>query len=114
MIKIQKTVYDKPEKSDGKRILVMTMWPRGISKEKVDVWIRELGTPKEIIYEWKNGRISWEMFTIKYRASLSGKEGLLRKLAEESNKGPITLLCTDKDPNFCHRSLLKSAIEQLQ
>lgn len=114
MIKIQKTVYDKPEASDGKRILVMAIWPRGISKGKVDVWMKELGTPKELIHEWKSGKISWERFTIRYRASLSGKEELLRKLTEESRKGTISLLCTDKDPNLCHRSLLKSAIEQLQ
>ncbi|MGH9920029.1 MAG: DUF488 family protein, N3 subclade, partial [Nitrososphaerales archaeon] len=35
MIKIEKSVYDKPEPSDGKRILVMKLWPRGISKDKV-------------------------------------------------------------------------------
>ncbi len=39
---------------------------------------------------------------------------MLRKLAEESRKGTITLLCTEKDPSLCHRSLLKSMIEQLQ
>lgn len=114
MIKIQKTVYDKPEPSDGKRILVMTMWPRGISKEKVDVWMKDLGTPKELIHEWKGGKISWDRYTVRYRGSLEGKEESLGKLAEESRKGTITLLCTEKDPNHCHRSLLKSAIEQLR
>jgi uncharacterized protein YeaO (DUF488 family) len=114
LIKIQKTVYDKPEPSDGKRILVMTMWPRGISREKVDVWMKELGTPKELIREWKGGKISWERYQARYRESLGGKEESLRKLAEESRKGTITLLCTEKDPNHCHRSLLKSAIERLQ
>ena len=114
MIKIQKSVYDKPEASDGKRILVMTMWPRGISKEKVDIWMKDLGTPKELIHEWKSKKISWDRYTLRYRESLKGKEESLRKLAEGSRKGTITLLCTEKDPNLCHRSLLKSAVEQLQ
>ena len=113
MIKIQKTVYDKPELSDGKRILVMKLWPRGISKGKVDTWMKDLGTPKELITQWKTGKISWDKFAKEYRKSLEGKEDLLRNLAQESKKGTITLLCTDKDSNLCHRSILKSAIEEL-
>jgi len=92
----------------------MTMWPRGISKEKVDAWLKDLGTPKEVIRKWKDGKISWERYTVRYRESLEGKEESLRKLAEESRKGTITLLCTENDSNHCHRSLLKNAIEQLQ
>ncbi len=48
MIKTAKTVYDKPESSDGKRILVMRLWPRGVAKDKVDVWLKELGTEKGV------------------------------------------------------------------
>ncbi len=113
MIKIQKSVYDTPEASDGKRILVMTLWPRGISKDKVDVWMKELGTPKELIREWKSGNLSWERFGIRYRESLKGKEDILRSLAEESRSGTITLLCTERDPRLCHRTLLKQEIERL-
>ncbi|MDG6900310.1 MAG: DUF488 family protein, partial [Nitrososphaerota archaeon] len=42
-----------------------------------------------------------------------GKEALLRGLASESRKGTITLLCTERDPATCHRSLLKDAIERI-
>ena len=112
MIKIEKTVYDEPEALDGKRILVMRTWPRGISKDKVDIWMRELGTDRELIRKWKAGKVSWDKFVAEYRKSLKGKEDLLRNLAKESKAGTITLLCTDKDPNRCHRSLLKTAIEE--
>lgn len=111
MIRIEKSVYDKPGSSDGKRILVMKLWPRGISKDKVDLWMKDLGTDRELIREWKGGQISWAKFAVEYKKSLKGKEDLLRGLAEESKVGTITLLCTDKDPNRCHRSILKTAIE---
>jgi len=62
MIKTAKTVYDKPESSDGKRILVMRLWPRGVARDKVDVWLKELGTEKELIKRWKSGKISWKEF----------------------------------------------------
>jgi len=114
LIKIAKCVYDKPDSSDGTRVLVMRMWPRGISKDKVDVWLKDLGTERELIRKWKSGRVSWEEYENEYLKSLKGKEETLLKLAAESEKGAISLLCTERDPSHCHRSLLKSAIEQLR
>src|SRR5438445_13055845 len=112
MIKTAKTVYDKPESSDGKRILVMRLWPRGVAKDKVDVWLKELGTEKESIKRWKSGKISWREFERDYKKSLIGKEELLRSLAGEAKKNDITLLCVEKDEARCHRSLLKLASER--
>jgi uncharacterized protein YeaO (DUF488 family) len=114
LIRIEKSVYSPPEKSDGKRILVMTLWPRGVSKDKVDVWMKELGTPRDLIKRYKSEKMSWKEYSAEYRKSLKGKEPMLRSLAEEAKKGTITLLCTEKDPNACHRSLLKMAIEALE
>jgi uncharacterized protein YeaO (DUF488 family) len=111
LIRIDKPVYAPPEKSDGKRILVMTLWPRGTSKDRVDVWMKELGTPRELIRGYKSGKVEWAEFKSEYAKSLKGKEDILRKLALESKKGTITLLCTEKDPSTCHRSVLKEAIE---
>jgi uncharacterized protein YeaO (DUF488 family) len=110
MIRIEKSVYAPPEASDGKRILVMTLWPRGISKDKVDLWLKELGTPRDLIRRYKSGGVTWSEFRSEYLKSLKGKEVLLRKLAADSRKGTITLLCTEKDPSTCHRSVLKEAI----
>jgi uncharacterized protein YeaO (DUF488 family) len=114
LIKISKTVYDPPEPSDGKRVLVMTLWPRGISKGKVDIWMKDLGTPRETIKRWKSGKITWDEFAKEYRKSLKGKEQLLRQLSAESKKGTVTLLCTERDYTRCHRSLLKEALESVQ
>jgi len=111
MIRIDKSVYAPREPSDGKRILVMTLWPRGISRDRVDTWMKELGTPRDLIKRFKGGKVSWEEFAAEYKRSLRGKDQLLRTLAEESKKETITLLCTEKDPSRCHRSLLKEAIE---
>jgi uncharacterized protein YeaO (DUF488 family) len=111
MIKTEKSVYDKPEASDGKRILVMRIWPRGISKEKVDEWVKDLGTEKELMKKWKAGGMTWSEYSREYEASLKGKELLLRRLAAESRRGTVTLLCGCKDKTHCHRQLLKKAIE---
>ena len=111
MIRVEKSVYSPPGPSDGKRILVMTLWPRGVSKGKVDVWMKDLGTPRELIRRYKAGKVTWGEFREEYLRSLEGKEDALRELAKESKEGTISLLCTEKDPSICHRSVLKEAIE---
>ena len=112
MIKIEKSIYDMPEPTDGRRILVMTLWPRGISKSKVAVWMKELGSPRDLIARWKKGEVGREEYGRVYVASLKGKEGLLDILAAEAKESTLTLLCACRDPNLCHRSLLKKAIEK--
>lgn len=90
----------------------MALWPRGVKKEKVDVWLKELGTPKDLIKKWKGGKVTWAQFSSEYRRSLRGKEALLESLRRDSASGTVTLLCTEKEGEKCHRHLLKEAIER--
>lgn len=72
-----KRVYDDPEKSDGYRILVDRLWPRGIKKEclQYDEWAKEI-TPSPRLRSWFHNDISghWEEFTSMYREELSHSE----------------------------------------
>lgn len=113
MIKTAKTVYDKSEKSDGERILVTTYWPRGLSKAKIDLWLKELGTEKDLIKKWKSGKVTWNEFKKEYKKGLAIRHDLLEDLACRSIEGDITLLCTDKDAAHCHRTLLAHEIEKI-
>lgn len=113
MIRIEKTIYDEPEKSDGKRILVMTLWPRGVRKEKVDLWIKELGTPRGVIKKWRSGKISWSRVVREYKKVLQKNEKRLQDLAKLSKEGDITLLCSCKYPERCHRSLILKELERV-
>jgi uncharacterized protein YeaO (DUF488 family) len=112
MLKTEKTIYDPPQRSDGERVLVMKIWPRGVSKNKVHAWLKELGTDPELIKKWKAGKVSWAEFSQEYKKSLKGKKELLHELALKSQKKTITLLCSCKDERHCHRHLLKKAIEK--
>jgi uncharacterized protein YeaO (DUF488 family) len=50
-----KRVYEQPEKTDGFRILIDRLWPRGLSKEKakVDLWLKEIA-PSTKLRKWFN------------------------------------------------------------
>ena len=112
-VQIEKTVYDKPAPSDGKRILVMRLWPRGVRKDSIDLWLKDVGTSRELIKKWKSSKITWAQFEKRYYNEMKGElqRKLIKEIADYARKGPITLLCTDKDPKRCHRSLLKKLVE---
>ena len=114
VVSIQKSIYDPKSADDGVRVLVMQYWPRGVKKEKVDVWFKELGTSKELIKAWKTGGMSWPQYKSRYLADLKDvrKQELVNELAARARKGKITLLCGCRDSNRCHRIILKEQIER--
>jgi uncharacterized protein YeaO (DUF488 family) len=46
-----KSIYEPPAASVGCRVLVMHYSPRGVAKDKIDVWEKQLGTPPELIQQ---------------------------------------------------------------
>lgn len=101
MIKI-KRVYDKPEESDGFRVLVDRLWPRGISKKEaaVSAWCKELA-PSTALRSWfGHDPARWEEFRKRYQAELAApeKRALLAELVRRSEEGPVTLLYAARDP----------------
>ena len=112
-IGIEKTVYEKPSLDDGTRILVMRLWPRGVRKESFDLWLKEVGTERELIKDWKAGKVSRAEYETRYYKMMEGIEQrkLVKQIADYARNGPVTLLCSCKDPNRCHRSLLKKLVE---
>ncbi len=107
-----KRIYDPPEAADGTRVLVMRLWPRGISKEKVDHWFKTLGTDPPLIRAWKAGKLSWVELRRGYLAGLKRAEAQaqLAELRALVRKGPVTLLCSCPHESRCHRGILKQLL----
>ncbi|WKZ33774.1 MAG: DUF488 family protein [Thermodesulfobacteriota bacterium] len=111
------SIYDRGEEADGLRVLVTRYWPRGVKKERADLWIRGLGPSPELIRDWKKGALEWDAFRERYEKEFrdEGKEKLLlelRKAVIESGKKEAILLCTCRDEAYCHRAILKEKIEK--
>ena len=53
-----KRIYDPPEESDGHRLLVMRLWPRGIRKERVDQWDKGLAPTRELLTDFRSHEIA--------------------------------------------------------
>lgn len=94
-----KRVYEPVAKSDGYRVLVDRLWPRGLSKEDahIDLWLREVG-PSTALRKWFNhDPARWTEFQRRYHAELKKKTGLVVELKIRAKKGIVTLLYSAKD-----------------
>ncbi len=114
-------LHRSPE--DGERLLVMRYWPRGVRREAVDRWLRDLAPSAGLLREFRE-RIDpaarsaetdddevWSWFASAYRAEMAAQEPLIRELRARHERGDtITLLCGCHDPARCHRSLLAGLI----
>src|ERR1700721_505487 len=71
-----KRAYETPSRSDGMRLLVDRLWPRGLSKQRaaLDEWLRDLA-PSDELRQWYHARPElWESFRKKYLKELSRPE----------------------------------------
>jgi uncharacterized protein YeaO (DUF488 family) len=104
-------VYGPPSRGDGYRLLVMRLWPRGVRKEAVDSWEKELGPSTELLRAYRAGGIAWAEFARRYRAEVRKKPELLESVRKLSRRRTVTLLCGCEDESRCHRSVLKKMVE---
>jgi uncharacterized protein YeaO (DUF488 family) len=107
-----KRVYDPREKADGTRVLVMRLWPRGIKKSSVDLWLKDLGAEVANLRAFKAGRIGWPEMRRRYLAGLRREPAAsaLERLRAMAKRGRVTVLCSCADEKRCHRSLLRAAL----
>ena len=109
-----KSIYKSPESEDGTRILISRLYPRGIKKEKIDQWYKDLAPSKELIKKYKGNEIIFEKFLLLYKSEISKNLSsleLIKKLRMCSKKENVTLLCFESDGDPCHRHVLREIIK---
>lgn len=109
-----KRIYDAPEKSDGARVLVDRLWPRGISKEEadLDLWLKDIAPSNELRTWFGHKPERFTEFSKKYIAELSVNPALatLQELAHKHEQ--LTLLYGAKDPDHNQAVVLKKLLEE--
>lgn len=108
-----KRVYEAPDESDGRRILVDRLWPRGLTKAKanVDLWLKDVAPSTELRKWFGHDPEKWAEFQKRYAKELAANEVALRVLEEELGKGPLTLVYGAKDEIHNDAVALQSFLE---
>jgi len=109
-----KRIYEKPEKSDGTRILVDRLWPRGLTKEKaaIDLWLKEIAPSNELRKWFGHEPAKWTEFRKRYLQELKKNPVPMSQLKDQLKKGKMTLLYSAKDENYNQAIILRELISQ--
>ena len=109
-----KRIYESPEKSDGFRVLVDRLWPRGVSKDRahLDLWLKEIA-PSDALRKWFHHDPSkWAEFAAKYRKELAGRKDLVQQLRKiEADHGDVTLLYSAHDTEHNQAVALRQIVK---
>jgi uncharacterized protein YeaO (DUF488 family) len=119
MTVVVKRVYQVASRSDGVRVLVDRLWPRGLSKEDAAVkfWLRELAPSNELRQWFHANPEGWRMFRKRYLKELVSTEASaavekLHHLAE--GKRPVTLLYASRNEEHNNAVVLKELLEGMK
>jgi len=98
MLKL-KRAYDPVSRTDGTRLLVERLWPRGLSKAKlqVDAWLKEVG-PSSGLRKWFNhDPEKWAHFRARYFRELDAHPEAWRPIVAAARRGTVTLVYSSHD-----------------
>lgn len=95
-----KRAYAPAADSDGYRVLVDRLWPRGVTKEaaRLDLWLKEIAPSTELRKWFHHGDGDWDGFVARYRRELDGNPAAVARLREIVATYPVvTLVYGSKD-----------------
>lgn len=108
-------IYDEPKSTDGNRVLVDRLWPRGMTKAKakLDEWCKDAAPSPELRKWYGHDPARFHEFERRYVAELhdSGHSKALGHLKEVAEAGTLTLLTATKDPDFSAAAVLAKCLE---
>ncbi|MFD2857963.1 DUF488 domain-containing protein [Seohaeicola zhoushanensis] len=109
-----KRIYRAARVSDGKRILIDRLWPRGITRDRARLasWCREIA-PSDSLRRWFHAHPDgWAEFEKRYQSELATRHELVRELAGLAREGIITLLFGAKDEEHNNAIALRNYIRR--
>ena len=94
-----KRVYEPPDPSDGQRVLVDRVWPRGVSKKRLGdvIWFKDVAPTTELRKWFDHRPERWKQFCARYSAELNRNADEVTKLRAMCQRGPVTLLYSARD-----------------
>lgn len=111
-----KRAYAKPSGSDGPRVLVDRLWPRGVSKDeaRLKLWLKDLA-PSDELRKWFHARPSmWMEFRQRYLKELvypAAATALDQLFELSATRKKVTLVYAAKDEEHNNAVVLKQLLE---
>jgi uncharacterized protein YeaO (DUF488 family) len=105
-----KRVYDEALATDGRRVLVDRLWPRGIAKAAVAEWRPEIAPSHELRRWYAHVPARFATFEKRYRGELADHGAAIADLRDAARAGPLTLLTATREVALSHLEVLRRII----
>jgi len=108
-----KRAYEPAENSDGTRVLVERLWPRGLSKAdaRIDLWAKD-AAPSTALRKWfRHDPDLWPEFRARYHQELRDNPGGLDELSALVASGPVTFVYGSREERFNAAVALRELLE---
>jgi uncharacterized protein YeaO (DUF488 family) len=109
-------VYEPPDRSDGARVLVDRLWPRGVSKESAALhgWYRDVAPSTELRRWYAHDPDRFDEFSDRYRTELESADANAALVAVQDlcRKGTVTLLTATKAIETSHVAVLTQVLTE--
>ncbi len=105
-----KRIYDPPASSDGVRVLVDRLWPRGLTQHEaqVDLWLKSVAPSADLRRWFGHDPARWPGFEERYRAELASNPALKDLLALVEQYKQVTLLFAARDTERNNAAVLQT------
>jgi uncharacterized protein YeaO (DUF488 family) len=109
-----KRAYEKPSSTDGERVLVERLWPRGLTKRKaaVDLWLKDVAPSPELRKWFGHDPSKWKQFEQRYWKELRGEKEPVELLRRKAKHGTVTLVYAARDEEHNGALALKEFLER--
>lgn len=111
-----KRVYDDADPSDGRRVLVDRLWPRGLRKDAAAIheWMRDIAPSHELRRWYGHDPERFTEFAQRYRAELTdaAHATALARLREYAKVDGVTLLTAVRELTHAHTAVLAEVLTQ--
>jgi len=110
-----KRVYEPPAESDGYRVLVDRLWPRGVRKADahIDLWLKAAAPSTQLRRWFDHDPAKWEGFKERYFAELDANPENLQPLFDAIKRGQVTLVYSARDEDHNQAVALKAYLATL-
>lgn len=111
-----KRAYETQSTTDGYRIFVDKLWPRGESKEEFhyDLWAKEIAPSTDLRkYFHEDPTQNWESFKTAYLKELATSTYIIQFIDDIKDKAIVTLLYSAKDEEHNNAVVLKEYLEKV-
>lgn len=108
-----KRAYDPISRSDGTRLLVERLWPRGVAKAKlkIEAWLKDVAPSTELRKWFGHDPDKWNEFRRRYRRELDSHPEAWRSIVAAARRGPVTLVYSSHDERHNNAIALQEYLE---